>query len=222
MNNQEKEFKDIIKSLELFRNVKPDEDFRARMKRRFAPAKPFAMPFFALRVALIVFLVLISGTSMVAVASSSKPGEALYPVKQLVDSVKTTFRPEVAISKAPTPPLQEKPKEKAPVKESQPKALTPTPTTNNQQKQTLPAADEKKQLQPTITPTPTPQPTQQQGVFPAVQNTVNQVIQSVPVLPIGGIADPTPTPSSQIEGSKDNGSNAGAGGSLLPKIKIGL
>lgn len=217
MKNQEQEFKEVIRSLELLRNIKPEPEFRNRMEMKLRPARRFGMPFYALRIALVVLLVLMSGSGVVAVASNSHPGEALYPVKQIVDSVKTNFTPPTEITQTPTVEPQKQTPEKAP--DNKAKQLSPTPSAP-MQKQTLPASTEQTpEIQPTPTPTQTPTPTPViNGVIPAVQDAVNTVL---PIVPIGGASEPTPTPQPKNEGSKDNGSNAGAGGSLLPKIKIG-
>ena len=125
-NKNEHEFKDVIKSLKLLREVKPNMDFRKRMEMKLQTPKPYAMPFFALRIALVVFLVLMSGTGVVTVASQSTPGEALYPVKQIVDSVKTNFTPPTEISKVPTLVPQKQTNEKAPANKI--KQLSPSPS----------------------------------------------------------------------------------------------
>lgn len=216
-NNHEHEFKNVINSLKLLREVKASQDFRKRMEMKLQTPKPYAMPFFALRIALVVFLVLMSGTGVVTVASQSTPGEALYPVKQIVDSVKTNFTPPTEISKMPTAEPQKQSEEKVPANKT--KYVSPTPSAPVQQ-QTFPVSEEQHDVQPTPTPSSSPTPTPIiQGVLPAVHDTVNTALPIV--LPIGGSSEPTPTPQPTIEGSKDNGSDAGAGGSLLPKIKIG-
>lgn len=218
MKQTEQEFKEIINALALLKTTKPDDAFRARMEHKAQRTSPvsgrFAMPLFAAKIALVVLLVLLSGNSMVSVASESKPGEALYPVKQLVDSVKTTFTSEQTITQAPSPQPQKHMQQKTPATGTN--SQSPTPIDTGKQ-QPLPAATITiMPNQPTATPTPKPA---QQGVLPAVHNTVSQVLQTVPA--IGGAPQPTPLPHSLNEGSKDNGSDAGAGGSLLPKLKIG-
>lgn len=206
---------EIINAIKLLQHVKPDDDFRNRMERKihsFSPTGRFAMPFFALRVALVVFLVLLGGTGMVSASADSQPGQILYPVKQLVNSVKTSFTADKYISTAPVAPEQEV-QEQAPVATPTLDLMTPTPTFVPQQ-QTLPASDVRQPtLQPTVTLTLTPTPQPRGGVGAAVDNAVN--------IQLGNAPQPTPTPQPTSEGSKDNGSNAGAGGSLLPKIKIG-
>jgi outer membrane biosynthesis protein TonB len=191
---------DIVSSLKLLQRVHPDEDFRNRMEQKVAGHSgrsshgKYSMPFFALRVAAAVFVVLLGVTGLVSASANSTPGQMLYPVKQLVNEVRIAFPSDKYISTAPTitvHPVKESPTETPP---PQP---TPTETVTTDQ-QTLPAADYKPQeANPTQTPTPTP--------------TTTPTPQSNP--PAGGHAN---------EGSKDNGSNAGAGGSLLPKLKIHL
>jgi hypothetical protein len=215
---------DIVSMLKSLRRESPDADFRIRMEQkvsRLSPVGTFTMPLFALRVAVVVFLVLFGTANMVHAASLSKPGEVLYPVKQLVDTVRTSFTADKSISTTPTTDLH-------PVRYASPSPTPapeqiPTPTIENEQ-QTLPASDyQAPESEATQTPTPTLTPTpKEHGAIPpgqAVSATVHSEKSS----------QPTPTPQSNPpggghtnEGSKDNGSNAGAGGSLLPKINIRL
>jgi outer membrane biosynthesis protein TonB len=185
----------------------------------FSPANKYAMPFFALRVAGIVFGVLLVSTGLVSASANSQPGQILYPVKQLMNEVKIAFPSDKYISNPPTISIQ-------PVKQEYPTETpaqqpTPTETVTDDNRQTLPASDYKPQE--SETPTPTPTPAKLNGAGNAIKNTPNDVIQHSSVNTQNeNTSQPTPTPQPNNEGSKDNGSNAGAGGSLLPKLKIKL
>jgi hypothetical protein len=214
------EFTEVINKIALLKSIKPDEDFKIRMEKKvlsYASPSRFAMPMFAFRVAMIVFVILTSGTTLVMAAQQSKPGDALYPLKKVVDSVKINFNSETELSKVPTP----EPTKLTPTREPDPTMPEPTPTTIRQnQPVQQPVIKQLPTITPTIIPTAIPV---NQGIVPAVKGTVDTVVDTLPVkLPLGGTSQPTPTPQPNNVGSKDNGSDAGAGGSLLPKIKIKL
>lgn len=218
---QDHEFKDVIKKLELLQSVEPDRNFKKRMgqKVRHHPAASMlTMPFFALRVAFVVFFVLASGTSMIAAARETKPGDMLYPVKQAMESVKPPIAP-AGLSNTPTQ-LPKKSFDQMPLSPTVLPTLSPD---QNEQQQTPRDRTNEGENIPTPTPLPpTPTPAQQ-SVLPAVaKQAIRNAGDKFPAhvqLPVGGPSHPTPTPKPKHEGSKDNGSNVGAGGSLLPKFK---
>jgi hypothetical protein len=224
MKNNDHQFKDIIRSLERMKLIKPDAEFRSRIDKRMnlSPAsRRLFLPIFVFRAALAaVVLLLVGGTSVMA-SQDSKPGTFFYPVKKLVETVKTSVIPPVTVSTIPSPQPQSK---KLPTT-SAPSPTAPLTDPDTQKDST---AEDNIPSAPSQTPTPSPTP-EEHSVPPAANKPVDQALTNDPTKlnrQIGGveIIEPTVTPTPQPinEGSKDSGSDAGAGGTLLPKIKTGL
>lgn len=96
-SNFEKDYQDIISQLKELTKVRASDEFVNRFTKVLLPqlpavsAQPF-WPSFTFRLATAaVLLVLLTGTGVVFAAERSHPGEFLYPVKKVVDSIRVNL-----------------------------------------------------------------------------------------------------------------------------------
>ena len=216
MNN---DYQDIIHGLRGLQSVRPNFEFRTRMKELALPDHAPVFFFSVARIAIVLIaLLLLGGAGVVVASTQSNPGDLLYPIKKVVEQAKTHF------SQPPEPEINPKSKtinmhvDSIPVQNQEVQPSPSLPVSNQSINAELSAAPTQV---PLSTPTPTQLPTQQQEIqIPQVNAAVATPILPVNVdISIGSPPAPTPTPT--IAGSKDLNNGAG-NASLLPNIQVNI
>lgn len=222
MNN---EFNDIINSLKTLEVVLPDPSFRKRMKQTVSPNRTpihSLLPLSAMRCSLMLLAVIFIGSGCIFIAAaSSKPGEFLYPVKQVFTN--TTFHftskpAQKAVGSKSVPTLIPT---RTPIPTTAP--LSPTEDTQNQSLLNNAAETAVTATQipiPSVINAPTSAVTTQTHDSSSVN--ANAQINNTPVnvnLSVG--ASPPSGNGDSSTGSKDS-SGAEDTTSLLPAVKINL
>ncbi len=229
MNVFEKDYNDIIDSLTKLKEVKPDIAFEKRMQYTVANTMQSSArtvyPFtFVIRFAIIILLLLVAGGSGVVVASAnSKPGDFLYPVKQIVDGIKLKFttkeETEVNVQKNSTNTIQSTTPTVTQAQEQITNtvlSITPTPTTIPLTFQDATNTDI--QVQVTTTPLPTQTISSQE---PQVNGSIDVKVGQIGGLNVSldlGKSNISPTPFIPPLVNTDSSSDP----SLLPNIQLNI
>lgn len=96
-DNFEKQYQDIINKFGRLRDITADAGFRARLKKAVLPSfSDFPRRSFyyrlSFRFALASLILLLSGGALVFASEKAKPNDLLYPVRKMVEGVRTTIQ----------------------------------------------------------------------------------------------------------------------------------
>jgi hypothetical protein len=213
------EFNNILTSLELLRTVTPDTAFSEHMRKVALPNRVITSSFSLfspLRLAIILLAILFIGTGSVVFASTnSKPGQFLYPVKQVVTNATLHFSSK---------PIQQKIETK-PILSPTPRT-TAVPTSNTygiqSKSSSVDQTNNSVSVTPTLPPTTaTPTPTTAMQTHASTSVNVSAQVTGTPINVNLSVGSKSPSGNGDDNaGSKDNNPDAEDTTSLLPHLSV--